>query len=434
MKLAGRIFAVVVLVFFAAGRAETQEPESPRIAALRKEVVAGDAAAVERFWQRISQEGTPLVEPIEGDVLVTFLWRGSDSDDKTRNVLVVASPGDLANEEAMAAARMSRLPGTDVWFKSRRMRADARFGYAFLVNDPFAPPIKPTEEQEEARWASLRADPLNPRKAVEPLISLAELPDAPKQPWIERHPEVPAGRMEESTFRSERLGNERIVRVYTPSGYDPKAKPLGLLIVLDGRTYSSDVPGPTILDNLLAAGRIQPVVAVFIANPSPEARGLELSCHPPFAEFLARELIPWVRRGYRVSADPGRTVIAGSSLGGLAAACAAMKHPEIFGNVLSISGSFYWKPPGESEPEAIARRIATGPKLKLRFYLEAGLMEGRPRPDSPSLLESNRHLRTVLQAKGYEVGYGEFNGGHSILNWRGSFPNGLQALLGKGIE
>jgi hypothetical protein len=27
----------------------------------------------------------------------------------------------------------------------------------------------------------------------------------------------------------------------------------------------------------------------------------ELSCHPPFAEFLALELVPWVRRGYRTA-------------------------------------------------------------------------------------------------------------------------------------
>jgi len=439
VRLAGRIFAVLVLalISLAEGRAEAEEAESPRIAALRKEVAAGDAAAVERFWQRISQEGTPLVEPVEGtaeDVLVTFLWRGGDGDNETRDVLVVASPGDLANEEAMAAARMSRLEGTDVWFKSHRMRADARFGYAFLVNDPFPPSIKLTEEQEEARWASLRPDPLNPRKAIEPLISLAEMPAAPKQPWIEHHAGVPAGRVQESTFRSERLGNERIVRVYTPPGYYPKGKdskgqPLGLLIVLDGRTYSSDIPGPTILDNLIAAGRIPPVVAVFIGNPSPEARVVELACHPPFAEFLERELIPWVRRGYRVSSDPARTVIAGSSLGGLAAACAGLAHPEIFGNVLSISGSFYWRPPSESEPEAIARQIATGPKRKLRFYLEAGLMEGRPRPESPSLLESNRHLRTVLQAKGYEVTYAEFNGGHDYLCWRGTLADGLRVLM-----
>ena len=141
---------------------------------------------------------------------------------------------------------------------------------------------------------------------------------------------------------------------------------------------------------------------------------------------------PFWRRGYRVTADPARTAIAGSSLGGLAAACAASKSSNVFGNVLSLSGSFYWRPPGEIEPEWLARQLATGPKLPLHFYLEAGLMEDRPpRPEGPSLLASNRHLRTVLQAKGYAVEYREFNGGHSILNWRGSLADGLLALFGR---
>jgi enterochelin esterase-like enzyme len=155
-----------------------------------------------------------------------------------------------------------------------------------------------------------------------------------------------------------------------------------------------------------------------------------MPCHPPFAEFLARELIPWVRRGYRVTDDPARTAIAGSSLGGLAAAFAAFKHPEVFGNVLSLSGSFNWAPRDDAEPEWLARQLAAGPKLPLRFYLEAGRQENRLRPDGTSLLGSNRHLRTVLQAKGYDVRYREFNGGHSILNWRGSVADGIVALLG----
>src|SRR6185312_8700295 len=184
----------------------------------------------------------------------------------------------------------------------------------------------------------------------------------------------------------------------------------------------------TVLDNLLAAGRIPPLVAVFVANPSAEARVRELSCHPPFAEFLARELVPWVRGSYRITDDPARTAIAGSSLGGLAAACAAMKHADVFGNVLSLSGSFYWRSPGEIEPEWLARQLAAGAKLPLRFYLEAGLMEDKPR-EGVSLLAANRHLRTVLQARGNAVEYREFNGGHSILNWRGSFADGVLALF-----
>jgi enterochelin esterase-like enzyme len=417
----------VLLLLAAPGLARAEDPASPRLSALRKEIATSGPAALERFWRRLAEEGTPLVEPVEGkenERLVTFVWRGGD---ETRNVLVVVSPSDLGSEEGIEGARLSRIPGTDVWFKSRRMGADARFGYAFSVNDPLVTKI--TEEEEEARWAALKPDPLNPRKALEPLASLAELPAARPQPWIVPRPDVPQGRLAESTFRSDQLGNERIVRVYTPPGYDPDGKPYGLLVVLDGRTYTSDVPGPTILDNLLAAGRIPPLVAVFVANPSAEARVRELSCHPSFAEFLARELLPWVRRGYRVTADPARTAIAGSSLGGLAVACAAVKHPEVFGNVLSLSGSFYWRPPYEAEPEWLTRQIATGPKPPVRFYLEAGLMENNPR-EGVSLLAANRHLRTVLQARGTAVEYREFNGGHSILNWRGSFADGVLALFG----
>jgi enterochelin esterase family protein len=69
-----------------------EEPASPRLEALRKKIAAGGApAALERFWRRVAEEGTPLVEPVEGtadEVLVTFLWRG----EKTRNVLVVTGP------------------------------------------------------------------------------------------------------------------------------------------------------------------------------------------------------------------------------------------------------------------------------------------------------------------------------------------------------
>jgi len=41
------------------------------------------------------------------------------------------------------------------------------------------------------------------------------------------------------------------------------------------------------------------------------------------------------------------------------------------------------------------------------------------------------YLRTVLQAKGNAVNYREFNGGHSILNWRGSIADCLLALFGR---
>jgi hypothetical protein len=132
------LLAGLLLLLAGPGRARAEDLASPRLSALRKEIATGGPGALERFWRRLAEEGTPLVEPVEGEPnerLVTFVWRGGD---ETRNVLVVVSPSDLGSEEGIAGARLSRIPGTDVWAISRRMRADARLGYAFSVYDSLA--------------------------------------------------------------------------------------------------------------------------------------------------------------------------------------------------------------------------------------------------------------------------------------------------------
>lgn len=54
--------------------------------------------------------------------------------------------------------------------------------------------------------------------------------------------------------------------------------------------------------------------------------------------------------------DPAQTIVGGGSYGGLAATFAAFQHPELFGNVLSMSGSYWWTPPDESEHEWLTRQ------------------------------------------------------------------------------
>jgi len=48
----------------------------------------------------------------------------------------------------------------------------------------------------------------------------------------------------------------------------------------------------------------------------------------------------------------------------------------------------------------------------------------------PDQLDTNRHLRDVLIAKGYPVYYAEFNGNHSYVAWRADFAARLLALIG----
>jgi enterochelin esterase-like enzyme len=46
------------------------------------------------------------------------------------------------------------------------------------------------------------------------------------------------------------------------------------------------------------------------------------------------------------------------------------------------------------------------------------------------MVSSNRHLRTVLEAKGYDTWYSEYSGGHDYAGWQAALPQALMDLLG----
>lgn len=49
--------------------------------------------------------------------------------------------------------------------------------------------------------------------------------------------------------------------------------------------------------------------------------------------------------------------------------------------------------------------------------------------DGPSLLDANHRLAEVLRARGYEVLFSEYSGGHGYANWQGTIADGLIFLL-----
>jgi enterochelin esterase-like enzyme len=405
---------------------------SPRISALRKEVENGNHEAIAAFWREVEKQGTPLVEPLQdntADNLVTFLWRAKT---QTRNVLILWFPFAPQHPEDF---EMSRLGETDVWYRTAKIRRGARFAYQLSPNDPLT-----FDESSTARMATAQADPLNPRHWFEgpgatrfEYQSAVEMPDARPQPYVARRAGVPAGRIEKSRIKSELLGNERDLSIYTPPGYRRDGPPNGLLVVFDEGAYLVNVPTPVILDNLLSERKIPSMVAVLIANPDQDTRTRELPPNPKFADFLNNELVPWVRQNYNVTTDPNQVVVAGSSFGGIASVYAGLRHPETFGNILCQSGSFWWsapKPEPYAEPNYLAKEFVRSPKLPLRFYMDAGTFEVDLNGGGGAILEPSRHMRDVLLAKGYEVHYQENVGGHDYLSWRGSLADGLLALVG----
>lgn len=406
-------------------------PLSPRITSLQQALAAGNTSELDTFWHEITLQGAPLIEPIAGDethCLLTFLWR--DKGD-THNVVIFGGP---AGWNSPQDNQMSRLVESDLWYKTYRVGATLRTTYLLSHNDPL------TKLGYGVIDFGTRAVPdlLNPHQFIyskddeipddrDIVVSVLELPEAPAQPWIMPRPDIAKGRLDMHRLRSHILDNERRVWIYTPPGYATSHEPYHLLLLFDGLAYIDLVPTPTILDNLISEGKLSPLVAVLPDSLSQETRNRELPCHQPFVEFLIRELLPWVREHYHVTDDPARSIVAGSSYGGLAAAFVGLRASEHFGNVLSQSGSFWWdRDPEDNIPrEWLIQQFIASPRLPLRFYLEVGLQEKWGAVD---MVPCNRHFRDILTLKGYEVTYAEFNGGHDYVCWRGSLADGLLAL------
>lgn len=444
MRLAARFpFLMTAMIFLLGAHNSSsamEELESQRLKNLQHAIKAGDSGALETFWQTIAQQGTPMVEPIQGNenhVELTFLWRGSE---ETNNVILFSALTARANMDFtakhLAKSHLIQLAGTDVWYKSFRINHDARLSYYLSHNDSLLPA---EQRKAESDWATLQPDPLNPNKYVlthedqDWVRSIIDLPGAKPVPWVVPQEDVPGGSVEEHHMPSSFLKNDRRFWIYTPSGYSKDNQPYNLLVLFDGWRVVHMDPTITVLDNLLAADQIEPTVAVMVGQ---QDRMLELGCHEPFNQFLIKELIPWIRENYHVSANPAETTVGGGSAGGLGAVCAGWRHPEVFGNVISQSGYFSWDPfeaeadaDVELEFEWITRQIAASPKVNIRLVLSVGTLEhDHDFLYSPSFLQANRHMRDVLLAKGYQFTYMEVAGGHDIYSGALTFPDLLIAM------
>jgi enterochelin esterase family protein len=395
--------------------------------------------ATERLRTALIDSGGPLVERIdEHTVRVTFVWIGSEERVSVR-AQVFEDPLALSHP-------MTRVPGTDVWYRSAVVASDVIACYQFLVDDPFAT----ADHDDLAEMARLMvearartfADPLNPRRLFPQLAvvsgersaarehwdSVLELPDAEVVDWFDRVPE------DRGTL-TEHLLDERTITVYTPPGYRADGAPYPVVLLLDGECWPLVARLDTALDNLMGS-EIEPAVVAFVHNTGGMThRMVEMACDPGFAAMLADGVLPLVREHYHVSDE---VVVAGNSLGGLAAAHAALERPDMFGAVLSCSGSHWWGylPANsawgkDSEPEWLTRQYAEAPLRPIRFWLDVGSLETGSSPLSPGIDQrgANRHLRTVLRAKGYDVTYHEAPGGHDFATFRRNVVKGLRALL-----
>lgn len=399
-------------------------PGSPRIEQLRRELADGPRVGVlARFWAEVALVGTPFVEPYDdADRLVTFVWK------EERPVETVAVIGGPALWWEIPDNQLERLPDTDVWFRTYRVGADHRGRYVMSPNDPLKPLETAGTPAAVERAATFVPDPFNrspftlPGIAGDPVsppqhFSTFALDRATPRDWCEPRAGVRRGAVREVSLHSDVLGNDRRVWLWESALQAPEP---ALLVLLDGRDWTEVLPIFPTLDNLVAEGALPPLVAVLPDSIDFPTRARELPCHEGFLQFLTDELLPWARERTGATADPRRTVITGKSYGGLASVFAGLRRPDVFGNVIAQSGSFWWCPP-DDETEWLLRQV--GQQVRARFCLDVGLQEG------DWMIPQTRRLAAALGGHADEVLYREYNGGHDLNCWLAELPTELQWAL-----
>jgi enterochelin esterase family protein len=352
-------------------------------------------AQADAFWKQVASLGQmPLVF---GDTAV-FLYRGKAAS--------VQWLGDFTTWRAGDPLAGKRAPGADIWSATARFPLDARFDYKVRVD------------------GRERLDPLNPLKqlGMYGYNSVVTMSQYFPSPWIERRASTPQGKLSEPfIINSQKLGYPKRFTVYTPPGIE-KLKDVPVIYVTDGHEFSNAEMGalPIILDNLIAEGRIRPVVAVFVDPRDVETgenkRGPELLTNPRFQWFLTEELIPWIDARYPTRPRPEARAVAGMSLGGLHATYTAMRQPEYFGLIGILSPYYLAKPAVLAEVEKSARQ-------PVKLFVSQGAYDYD--------VANTRHLRDTLKAKGYPFKYFEANDGHSWGNWRNMLDDMMVYFFGR---
>lgn len=189
---------------------------------------------------------------------------------------------------------------------------------------------------------------------------------------------------------------------------------------------------------LVRAGRIPPLVIVgidhggarrgreYLPVEDSEYSGTAEPLGREYAEFVTREVMPFIARTYPIARGPSNTGFGGSSYGAVAALYTAMIKPGTFGRLLIESPSLYV---GNSY---LLRRASTVTRWPSRIYLGVGTAETRnPERNQETVsnvLELERTLRRAgLGPRRLRVVV-EDGATHSEGAWANRFPAALRFL------
>lgn len=246
--------------------------------------------------------------------------------------------------------------------------------------------------------------------------------------------DVPHGTVARVWYDSPSLGMQRRMTVYTPAGYEKNNKKYPVLYLLHGMGGDEEAwiaLGRTaqILDNLIAAGKAEPMIVVMPnGNVSQEAAPGETPGRmdqpvfnlPKTMEGTMEQTFPdimkFVESTYRVKKQKSARAIAGLSMGGFHSLHISKEYPDKFDYVGLFSAAILPTDHAKTQnvPEVYQDMEA---KLQKQFKNPPALYWiGIGRDDF--LYSSNKDFRQLLDKLHCPYTYFETGEGHIWRNWR----------------
>lgn len=290
----------------------------------------------EWYFERPSElaqlAGTPEAPVVETQGILPKNWKPGD--------VPIAHPNATAANWPVISMKKGR---DGIWSYTTPLPAGV-FTYQFFVNctDPAQVGCTPVSDPGNPPWNQRNGVATGSTQATSQVFVPADSRvDASDLSW--QGPARKQGRLENLTYSSPghvAPANQNYLTVYTPPGYTPKrtsAYPTMYLLHGGGGNetdWSTQGALGDILDNLIAAGEIQPMVVVM-----PNNNGYPSSSNnQAFMQDLIDNMLPFIEGRFHVSDDPADRAFSGLSAGGIVTNNFMLYHPEVFDYYAMMSG------------------------------------------------------------------------------------------------
>ena len=255
-------------------------------------------------------------------------------------------------------------------------------------------------------------------------VPITGLPSMPPSDYKDDKASVTHGQVTDITYTTTVANNPGKAKLYTPPGYSTSQQ-YSYLVLMHGMgdsetAWTTKGSAHLVVDNLIAAGKIRPLLIFMPDNCIPSISDL-MSSFASWDPDLLGGLVPYIESNYPVHADREHRALAGLSMGGGQTYNLGLQNLDQFVYLGAFSAAPDVDPISVLFPDDGAKAKT---ELKLMFHSYG---------DTDNLKSNGQAVKDYMDSKGIENSWWIVpNEGHTWNVWNSSLWNFLQMAQAAG--